>query len=62
MALKHQTLPPTANFETPSAKLDYENGPFRVLTRPERWEPRAPVHRGARRSAGLASVESTRTR
>lgn len=39
LALKHRTLPPTANFELPAAALGYEGGPFRVLTAAEPWEP-----------------------
>ncbi|WP_422924393.1 beta-ketoacyl synthase N-terminal-like domain-containing protein [Singulisphaera sp. PoT] len=40
LALKHDTLPPTANFESPSPKLDYEPGPFRVLSESRPWSPR----------------------
>ena len=32
LAFRHQTLPPTANFDRPSAKLGYEESPFRVLS------------------------------
>ena len=42
MALLHETLPPSANFATPGPKLDYEGGPFRVLTEAKRWERRKP--------------------
>ena len=42
LALKHRTLPPTANFERPAPELGLEHSPFRVLTRPEPWPARAP--------------------
>jgi acyl transferase domain-containing protein/3-hydroxymyristoyl/3-hydroxydecanoyl-(acyl carrier protein) dehydratase len=40
LALKHCTLPPTANFERPGPQLGFEDSPFRVLTRPEPWPAR----------------------
>lgn len=44
LAMRHQTLPPQANFATPAPGLRYSNGPFRVLGAPEPW-------RGPRRAA-----------
>ena len=41
LALKHETLPPTANFETPPAGADLDSGPFRVLREPRPWRRRA---------------------
>ena len=38
LALRHRTLPPTANFEAPAPALDYDRGPFHVLTEPIPWE------------------------
>lgn len=49
LALKHRTLPPTANFATPGAKLDAEGGPFRFLTTAEPWN--APASGRPRRAA-----------
>ncbi|MCZ6787949.1 MAG: beta-ketoacyl synthase N-terminal-like domain-containing protein, partial [Planctomycetota bacterium] len=40
LALRHETLPPTANFETASESLELEESPFRVLKESERWERR----------------------
>ncbi|MBY0460776.1 MAG: hypothetical protein K2V38_25940, partial [Gemmataceae bacterium] len=37
LALRHEQLPPQANFATPADALKYANGPFRVLREPERW-------------------------
>ncbi len=44
LALKHRTLPPTANFERPSPLLELEGSPFRVLTRAEAWPARDAGH------------------
>jgi acyl transferase domain-containing protein/3-hydroxymyristoyl/3-hydroxydecanoyl-(acyl carrier protein) dehydratase len=41
LALKHKLYPPTANFAAPSPTLGYDASPFRVLTEPRAWEPRA---------------------
>ncbi|MGE3819739.1 MAG: beta-ketoacyl synthase N-terminal-like domain-containing protein, partial [Isosphaeraceae bacterium] len=41
MALKRQTLPPTANFDEPSTQLGLDGSPFRILKRDEPWNPRA---------------------
>lgn len=40
MALKHTTLPPTANFDTPAPLLDQNSSPFRVLTQSAPWSCR----------------------
>lgn len=37
LALKHQTLPPMANFSKPDPKLDLPNSPFTVLTQAQPW-------------------------
>jgi acyl transferase domain-containing protein/3-hydroxymyristoyl/3-hydroxydecanoyl-(acyl carrier protein) dehydratase len=41
LAFRNETLPPTANFASPSPSLDYDGGPFRVLTEPQPWPRRA---------------------
>jgi len=40
LAMKHQQLPPTANFENTSAKIDLAESPFTVLTEAKAWEKR----------------------
>jgi PfaB family protein len=37
LAMKHGVLPPTANYETPSSKIDLTNSPFKVLDKAEPW-------------------------
>ena len=41
LALKNETLPPTANFERSAPNLGLDESPFRVLTRAEPWPRRA---------------------
>ncbi|MDY0204960.1 MAG: beta-ketoacyl synthase N-terminal-like domain-containing protein, partial [Desulfovibrio desulfuricans] len=52
LAFKHKTLPPTANFNAPSAALAADGVPFRVLKESQAWEPRNPS--GLRR-AGVSA-------
>ena len=42
MALKHQALPPTPNFDIPGPGLAYDGSPFRVLKVVEKWLRRSP--------------------
>lgn len=39
-AFRAETLPPTANFETPSPEIDLASSPFRVLRKGETWNRR----------------------
>ena len=48
LAMEHETLPPTANFEGAGEKIDLAGSPFRVLQEAEPWE--APENH-ARRAA-----------
>jgi amino acid adenylation domain-containing protein len=50
LALKHQQLPPTLNFEQPNPDIDFANSPFYVNTRLSPWvSPDSP------RRAGISS-------
>ncbi len=40
LAIRHQTLPPTANYEKPATTLAKAGSPFRVLRQAEVWEQR----------------------
>ena len=40
LAIRHQTLPPTANYEKPASALAQPGSPFRVLRQAEPWERR----------------------
>ncbi|MBL1141033.1 MAG: type I polyketide synthase [Proteobacteria bacterium] len=37
LAMKHGVLPPTANYESPSNKIDLANSPFKVLDKAKSW-------------------------
>ena len=50
MAMKHQQLPPTINFDRPNPKIDFENSPFVVNTTLTAW----PAN-GQPRRAGVSS-------
>lgn len=38
LAMKHQVIPPSLNFEEPNSKIDFMNSPFYVNTKLSRWE------------------------
>ena len=42
LALRHDTLPPTAGFASAAPGIDLDAGPFRVLKTGEKWERRHP--------------------
>lgn len=52
LAMRHGTLPPTANFATPAPGIGLADSPFRVLTRGEPWQPRQP---GSPRRAAVSA-------
>lgn len=56
LAIKHQTLPPTANFKQPSPKMAYANGPFRVLQQAEPWN--ATTRRAAVSAFGFGGINA----
>ncbi len=47
LAMQHETLPPTANFQSLPAQWDQSSQHFRVLQQPESW----PANKGTRRAA-----------
>lgn len=50
LALRHETIPPTLNFENPNPNIDFANSPFKVITERTVW-PRGQKPR----RAGLSS-------
>jgi acyl transferase domain-containing protein/3-hydroxymyristoyl/3-hydroxydecanoyl-(acyl carrier protein) dehydratase len=40
LAMKHQTLPPTANFQAPAKGVTLDDSPFRIMHQGTAWEPR----------------------
>ncbi len=45
-AIETRTLPPMNNFESPSKGIDFQDTPFRVLTKPEAWQSSDPLRAG----------------
>jgi acyl transferase domain-containing protein len=50
LALHHKRIPPSINFETPNAQIDFANSPFYVNTQLTEWETN-----GTPRRAGVSS-------
>ncbi|MDB9379834.1 amino acid adenylation domain-containing protein, partial [Nodularia sphaerocarpa] len=50
LALKHQQIPPSLNFEQPNPEIDFANSPFYVNTKLSKWESK-----GSPRRAGVSS-------
>ena len=43
LAMQAETLPPTANFNTPQPGMELDNSPFRVLSSAEPWRRRSDI-------------------
>ncbi len=58
LAMQEETLPPTANFETPNPRMGYEGSPFRVLSKSEKWQrrKRAVPRRAAVSAFGFGGI------
>ncbi len=52
LAMKYQTLPPTANFETPAKGIPLADSPFRILPQGSAWEAR---QKGRARRAAVSA-------
>ncbi len=58
LAMKHATLPPTANFASASDKLDLDNSHFRVLQQAEPWESGSTARRAAISGFGFGGINA----
>ncbi|MDQ3288638.1 MAG: polyketide synthase [Pseudomonadota bacterium] len=59
LALKHQKLPPSINFETPNEHFDLEDSPFYVNTSLQDWaEPPGAVRHAAISSFGFSGTNA----
>ncbi len=58
LAMKHGQLPPTANFEQASDKLELTNSPFRVLQQAEKWETTSDTRRAAISGFGFGGINA----
>lgn len=37
LSIKHKTIPPSLHFENPNEKIDFENSPFYIPIKPQKW-------------------------
>ena len=60
LGFKHGTLPPSVNFSAPGKNSPLLNGPFRVQTAAESWQPRKPddPRRAAVSSFGFGGINA----
>jgi acyl transferase domain-containing protein/3-hydroxymyristoyl/3-hydroxydecanoyl-(acyl carrier protein) dehydratase len=58
LAMKAGSLPPQANFTGAAKGLRYEDGPFRVLSRPEPWLARGKGRKAAVSGFGFGGVNA----
>jgi len=56
LALKHRTLPPSLNYETPNPQIDFANSPFYVNTLCKPWETDGAVRRAGVSSFGIGGT------
>lgn len=61
LSIKHQTLPPTANYVSPAESLARPGSPFRVLAQAENWPRRsgsAPPRRATVNAFGFGGINA----
>ncbi|MBD2494905.1 type I polyketide synthase [Nostoc sp. FACHB-280] len=56
LALKHQLIPPSLNFEQPNPEIDFANSPFYVNTKLREWETNATPRRAGVSSLGMGGT------
>ena len=58
LALKHQLIPPSLNFESPNPEIDFENSPFYVNTKLSKWESNGHPRRAGVNSLGMGGTNA----
>ncbi len=58
LVLKHRLIPPSLFFETPNPKIDFENSPFIVNTRPTEWKRTGHPLRAGVNSFGIGGTNA----
>jgi acyl transferase domain-containing protein/acyl carrier protein len=58
LALKHKKIPPSLHFEKPNPKIDFENSPFYVNTKPTEWENKGSPLRAGVSSFGIGGTNA----
>jgi non-ribosomal peptide synthase protein (TIGR01720 family) len=58
LALKHQQIPPSLNFEQPNPQIDFDNSPFYVNTKLTQWKPELSPRRAGVSSLGMGGTNA----
>ncbi|NJM17636.1 MAG: acyltransferase domain-containing protein [Richelia sp. SM1_7_0] len=58
LALKHQLIPPSLNFEQPNPQIDFTNSPFFVNTKLREWEAGSTPRRAGVSSLGMGGTNA----
>ncbi|WP_397321395.1 SDR family oxidoreductase [Nostoc sp. UCD120] len=58
LALKHQLIPPSLNFEQPNPQIDFANSPFYVNTKLSEWQTGASPRRAGVTSLGMGGTNA----
>ncbi|MGB7201843.1 MAG: amino acid adenylation domain-containing protein [Pyrinomonadaceae bacterium] len=58
LAMKHKTLPPSLNFETPNPQIDFKGSPFFVNTELKEWKSEGYPRRAGVSSFGLGGTNA----
>lgn len=58
LALHHQQIPPSLNFEKPNPKIDFDNSPFFVNTTLRNWESKHSPRRAGVSSFGIGGTNA----
>jgi acyl transferase domain-containing protein/acyl carrier protein len=58
LALRHQQIPPSLNFDQPNPKIDFANSPFYVNTKLTQWKPGLTPRRAGVSSLGMGGTNA----
>ncbi|BAY41880.1 beta-ketoacyl synthase (plasmid) [Nostoc sp. NIES-2111] len=58
LALKHQQIPASLNFEQPNPQIDFANSPFYVNTKLTEWKPQLSPRRAGVSSLGMGGTNA----
>ncbi|MEH2283670.1 MAG: SDR family oxidoreductase [Nostoc sp.] len=58
LALKHQLIPPSLNFEQPNPQIDFANSPFYVNTKLREWKTGSTPRRAGVSSLGMGGTNT----
>ncbi|PMB21448.1 type I polyketide synthase [Fischerella thermalis] len=58
LALKHQQIPPSLNFEQPNPQIDFDNSPFYVNTKLTQWKQELSPRRAGVSSLGMGGTNA----